>query len=506
MRPPHVAIPNTIVSARVEARPHAGNCFGAAFFGLTGVGLVIASLLLSRSEPNQRLLWYALGLLISLPLIGISLLVALWVSRACVIADEDGLRWRSIGRWRVATWDEVTDYYEQHLPNRRHGLPVVETRAGRLPLGSDLTHRDALLAVIAARAVQARVRSWGEKGMRAEDDWPRIFGYDTAHNRAAPWISGGSLAVLIVTMGWMLLPKTQGLVEEVGWPLGLGATLLALCLALGVPAALVLPTLPIHFETRRRRGQTVTVDLHGLRYSAPGREVAVCWDEVKAYFIGSAPGWVQVVGPAVVVTARGTFDFLPTLEDATQLRALIRRHAVSASTNQWHETAPERLGGEAALWSGGSCGVGQRVYHYRTRTNRALLLFAGGHWLALAVSASFGPLRERLATDPAWVLGSAVVSTVALLWLTWRYRTAAILVDERGITQRAWNGSRFLAWAEVEELSTSGAESFQFGNVTGRGQRIRFWLSIADLDELQSAISNRSANATRSGWQSRELD
>jgi hypothetical protein len=89
-----------------------------------------------------------------------------------------------------------------------------------------------------------------------------------------------------------------------------------------------------------------------------------------------------------------------------------------------------------------------------------------------------------------------------MLWLVWRYRSAAILLDERGITQRAWNGDRFLAWADVEAISTSGADTFQFGNVVGRGMRLRFWRTIADLNELMDSIALRAPAAERSSWRS----
>lgn len=80
------------------------------------------------------------------------------------------------------------------------------------------------------------------------------------------------------------------------------------------------------------------------------------------------------------------------------------------------------------------------------------------------------------------------------------------MLDERGIAQRAWNGSRSLAWSEVEELSITGAEGFRFGNVVGRGQRLRFWLGIADVEELLDTLARRAPAAALTRWKNRELD
>ena len=500
-------IPASTAPALVVARPsQVGNWCGAAFFGISGVGLLIGFLMLGKSEPSQRLTWYALGLVVSAPLLLIASVLALWTGRARVIADDFGLRWRSIGRWRIAAWEDVTDYYYQRLPNKNKCVPVVETRSGRLPLGSDLIYRDALLNAIAARTVRARARSWGEKGMRPEDDWPRTFGYDTPDNRFLPWLMGACLVGAIAATALLAIPKTLKLAPDIGWPLAVCAGLLMLMMFAGTPVALVLALLPVLTETRRRKEQTISVDLNGLRYQCPEGEIAVRWDEVKGYYFGSATGWVKGNGPAVVATTRGAFDFIHTLQDRRQLRQIIQRYATRATTQEWRGEDLERLGGETACWTGGSAGVGQRLYHYRTRTNRALVGMAGGYWLAWCISAGVGPLRERLATGPGWVFGSGIGLTATILWLIWRYKTAAILVDERGISQRAWNSARFIAWSEVEEVAIRGAEGFRFGTVTGGGRCVRFWLGIADVDELLDTLPRRAPDAAFTRWKNRELD
>lgn len=490
---------DTSLPELIVARPDPRGWCLAGQFGLLG-GLcwwLLAQSAPAAAEPVAR------DLLIAL-LAGPFLLVvagcALWIARARVIADAVGLRWRSIGRWRSAAWNEVTDYYEQGLPGKNSRRLLVETRAGRLALSRDLDQWEALRDVVAARALRARARGWSEKGTRPEDDWPRVFSYDTVDSRLLP-------ALLVVFLGaaiWgavcLAIPETVELARDLGWPLALTAGSLLALLFVGAPLACIGVLLPVLADTRRRQAQTLTADLEGLRFRGPEGELAVRWEEVREYFDAPATGWIKGSGPAVVITARGHFSFRHTIRNAVQLRTIIQRYATSAGTKEWRGPAAERLGDEAACWTGRSVGVGQRVFHYRTRTNRALLAFAGAHWFALVLSAAIGPLHEHLASEPGWVLGPSALLSVGMLWLLWRYRSAAILLDERGITQRAWNGDRFLAWADVEAISTSGSETFQFGNVVGRGNRLRFWLTISDLEELLDTISLRAPAAHRSSW------
>jgi len=487
----------------IVARPHKGYWFPTSIFALLGLlaGFVLPQVRWDAPEPRCLII-----ALFASPFFAIATGYALWICRARVIADEFGLRWRSIGRWRHAQWEEITDYYERGLPDKSSRRRIVETSAGKLDLSAELDRRDALYATIAARAVCARARSWGERGIRPEDDWPRTFRYDTPDSWFLPWLLGGYLAGAVAVTVLLAIPKTLEFAHDLGWPLALCAGLLMATVFTGMPMTMALALVPVLTETQRRNGQTLSADLQGLQYRSPQGEIRVRWDEVQEYYFGPSTGWIKGQGPAVVVTSGGTFDFLHTLQDARQLRAIIQHYATHAATQEWCGDEHERLGGEKACWTGGSAGVGQRVYHYRTRMNRALLGLPGAYWLAWVVSTVVGPLRDRLVTGPAVVLGPGIVLTAAMLWLIWRYHQAAVLVDERGITQRAWNGARFIAWTEVEDVSIRGEEGFRFGTVAGGGRRVRFWLGIADVDELLDTLARYAPGARRMRWENRALD
>jgi hypothetical protein len=362
-----------------------------------------------------------------------------------------------------------------------------------------MTSHDALREAVVARAVRTRTRGWAEWGQREHEEWPLEFGYDTGDNRSRPWVFGGCLLAMLALCGVFLGYRLPGMVADVGWPLALGAALLIALLLLSLPPSMGLALLPSMLETRRRLEHTLLVDPEGIRYRRPEGELVARWDEVSEYFVGPAPGPVKLEGPSVVVTRAGTFDFLHTIRNPKALRAIIQRFATSARTQGWHAGEEERLGDDASCWTGSYRGVGQRVFHYRTRTNRALLWFAGGHWLAWTVSATIGPVRDQLATQPGAIV-PGVVLTLGMLWLIWRYRTAAILLDHRGVSQRAWNGTRTLEWSEIEILTTSGTDSMHFGNVIGKGRRLRFWLYIADAAELQKILAARAPHAQQVNW------
>ena len=491
----------------IIGKPDPWGWLWVAFFA--GIGALLLWMLAeSPTAPGERIPLWAFGLAVGAPLFLSAGSFAWWLMRARVIADEWGLRWRWLGRWHLAAWDEVTDYFDERLPaqsgHRSAGThrAVVETPVGRLILVSLLSNRDALRRVVARHAVHARALAWAEWGLRDEEAWPLVFGYDGAENRSRPWILGGCMAVLLVIWGWMVLPHARQTVAALGWPMALAAALLLTVTLLLAPAVMSQETFARLLEARRRRSHSVLVEAGGIRYRTPEGEIAASWDQVTDYFVGPAPGWVKVGGPSVVVTRNGTFEFNRLLENAGTLRAIIQQRATSASTRGWQARDDERLGDEAACWISGCRGVGQRVVHYRTRANRAMLWFAAGHWLAFAVSAAIGPLREKIAELPVILFGVGL--SLGVLWLTWRYFTAAILVDDRGITQRAWNGTRTLVWSQVEELSTIKADWLHFGTISGGGCRVRFWFAIADAEELQALITARAPGASRICWEEAE--
>ena len=84
------------------------------------------------------------------------------------------------------------------------------------------------------------------------------------------------------------------------------------------------------------------------------------------------------------------------------------------------------------------------------------------------------------------------------------YDTAWIKTDSLGITQHTLGVCRFLRWEQVERFHMSGDALFKFGNVVGAGTRIRFWIGIADLEELKAEIARRAVNSRNRTWDEAE--
>jgi len=417
--------------------------------------------------------------------------------RTRIVAGTEGLRWRSLGRWRRAGWDEVTDYYYlaglEGTPNQWE----VETLAGTLKFGTDITRGDALRAAIVQRATHARARSWGQKGVRAEDPWPRHYGYRSAR---ADWVavrvaSSAMIACACAVLCW-LVPTTLSTAAEIGWPLAVTQALVGL-LIIGVMVVMAMALVPAVKETRRRHGESISVDQDGILFHCEGEQVAARWDEVSDYFTTPSRGWIKDGGRSVVVTRNGTIDFTPALHWSAHLREIIRLNATAATAKEWSLETPERLGSDELCWTSECPGVGQRIFHYRTRTNRTGLAVIATPWLGFVLGAATAPLRDVEPGYLVWTLTTCAASTVLLLWAIWIYHSAAILIDEYGITQRAWNGPRFLRWEEIEELRESGSQSTDVATLVAKGKRLRFRLSVADAPELKAEIAARTGKPWR---------
>jgi hypothetical protein len=51
--------------------------------------------------------------------------------RACIVADDKGLRWRNVGTWHTLRWDDITRVYVQPQ-SRGHTQFVVQGKANTL--------------------------------------------------------------------------------------------------------------------------------------------------------------------------------------------------------------------------------------------------------------------------------------------------------------------------------------------------------------------------------------
>ncbi|MEZ8222107.1 hypothetical protein GG496_002277 [Candidatus Fervidibacteria bacterium JGI MDM2 JNZ-1-D12] len=401
-----------------------------------------------------------------------SLLALLWSLWAQVIADERGLRWRLGWQWKQVSWEEIADFYTQI--GRKANWSVIETRQGNLRLHEGLWNNlRELRDIVQRKATNAKTTEWAIYGS-CPCDLPREFRYDEQRIREllqSFWIALAMLAFLVALVAYLLiksLPPKDLL--HLYWWRPAAMVMIALCSLLILPSASLRE---LARDGQRRFHHRIIVTNNGVIFDGGEKQIEACWDEVTDYFVAQFGRWVKIPARCVVVTEKGSFDFTTMLKDYKVLKRLIEQNARNASVKGWRLEG-ERLGKPMQQH-------GAMVFHYRTRSNRALLLVGTGLALLVFVVA-------LMRKDVAGFVLTAVLA-IPTIWFWWRYFTVAIVLDERGITQIAPFSKRFIAWDDVQSYSVEGSDLF--GIVTGSQKRIVFWFSISDYKVLGAEIKRR---------------
>ena len=415
-----------------------------------------------------------------------------WMLRACIAADDSGLRVRGFGGWKPVRWAEVSDFYET-LPMQKRSAAagyVLETASGKICFSRDWSNAEALGELVARNAVHSRVSEWEIKGTRAADPWPVVFDYDTRENRWAPRLWLKLFVVFVVYLVVQPALKLAAAAALLGWTAAVAITALYLLLMGSLGLVFLLP-LAQYRAAARRKAERITANLDGVVFEGDARRLQAAWADVVDYQVVSSHG---VLFRFIVETRQGEFDFLSSLGNAGLLQAIIQCYAVKAEAREWRRaTDEEALGGEAARWSGGKVGVGTRFYHYRTRGYRAALL--GMAFLGVVCGLLFAGIGSGRLPGNALPTGTGAALGIgwsAGLLLGWRaYKRNGIAADARGLTQRTLFGDRVLAWEQVQDYTLSHAG----GKVSGRGMTIGFSRDIVGSTELQSEIARCAVHA-----------
>ncbi len=497
---PSDALDSPNPAATVSCRPPALNWVFVALCAPTGVMMWFGAHNPTKAGPPSAseaafVQTCAVALLVT------AAALAVWQMRARIVADADGLRWRHFGGWKSARWEEVRDFYDR-LPSQAPGQrslfwAVIKTAAGSVRFSNDWTDAGALQEQVERRAVNAAVRQWDLLGSRPCDSWPRVFRYDTWQNIWTPRVL---LKLALTALGYLLTPPLQQAMSQAG-QVGWGVTLAGLgvyVLLIASLGAFFLMPLAQYRAAARRKAERIMVDTNGIVFEDGAQRVAAAWADVTGY--GIAPGSGILAVRYVVETRQGDFDFLAVLSGATLLQAIIRRYAEEAADKEWRPRVnPEALGGEASRWSGGQVGVGARVYHYRTRTYRALL------WLPLGLCLTFGFLSwatgQGLAagTQTTGLVCGAVGCGLWFLGGWYAYRICRVETDEDGLTQITPLVRRRIAWGQVEDYRLTG--EYNRGVVEGRGERLHFSRGIIGYEELKDEIARRATECGGKAWE-----
>ena len=427
--------------------------------------------------------------------------LAAWQTRIGIVADADGLRWRRFGGWEAASWEEVRDFYDQ-LPSQAQGRrssmsAIIKTLTGDVRFSSEWANADAVRGQVERRATRAVVREWNILGSRPCDSWPQAFDYGAWSNRWMALILSVMLLVFLACTLARPILRTVSQFGADGWGVTLAMLGVFVVLILS-KGALFLLIIGRYREAGRRRSEHITADTRGIVFDDGARRVEAAWAEVIGY--GVTSGRNALMLRYAVETRRGDFDFLAEIRQALLLMAIIQHYAENSVDREWHLRDDIRtLGGEAARWSGGRVDVGARVYHYRTRADRALL------WLPLAFCMAWGFLSwagwQGLlpGTQAAGPFCAAVVCGLVFLGGWYAYRVCRIETDEDGLTQVTPWRRRRLVWGQVESYWLTG--EYNNGVVQGRGERLRFSRGIVGYEELKEEIARRATECGGKAWE-----
>lgn len=464
---------------------------------LAPIGVAMLSMPLWAPQPKQSdvvVMWVLGGMIAALFLVMPGVL-AWWLLRGEIVADGETLCWRNFGRRRCARWEQVRDFYDCPTDNARNKRAHIETEVGRFVLlGKTWKNSAELRKAIEERATKAAVHHWAFKGAREEDPWPRQFDYATIDNKSTGWIlvlCPLALVGVSALNGYEKGRQGTNINWAVDWPLAAASIGVYMVML----AAIASPAYLLWAATRQRRDQKIIATRSELQQHEGNITRVLQWSEITSYY-SLHEGFLRFAPRFVVEGRREQISFIPTIKERAVLQEIIRQYALNADVSEWAAREDDEvLVSPATRWSGGALGVGNRIYPYHTRTNRALL------WLptAIFVIFTFVPILTANRSILDNIIPS-VLAGAAASWGWWRFYRAAVEVGETFITHRGAFGERTMDWSAVRKYSLVGGDVMQFIELKSDTQRLLFWYGVADLEELKIEITSRAVNSTTREW------
>ena len=473
----------------VQFRPDKSAWIGVIFVGAMGLFFLIGPIF-ALNDPSPRnppsfleaIVMTIFFCAIGLALLSLAVWGELWIQRGAIIADETGLHWRSVRKWRHATWPQVRDYYDETLGRER---VVIETDAGPLRISSStVTNALALRDAIHQNAKWSRAKEWGVLGTRIEADWPRTFGYNPTEYLSNSRITCAIAFFWLFGFCWVLAKSWKGWMDI--WQYS-GPALVIVGLTLYFVWTLLYPyvalmTLSMLREVRLRTSERITVTSSGLIFESDTQRIECTWEEISDYYRDPMLATYSGDDRYVVVTVNGTFAFT-LIENRFLLGEIIKRHAKNALYQHWRDYRPQHETGKK----------GERLYIYRTRYNRALMLLPMSFIpISLLVVSSSIELGNPGTADDLSVkimmgfygLASAIICAA--------YFVGSIEISESGITQRGLKGKKFLNWPDITQIRGTKIGGYE---LIGNNTRLGFYGMIGDSKILRDEIERRAINA-----------
>lgn len=464
-------------------------CAGMALF------FPIASVFLPAKNGGDRLIVPTLSSLFTLS----GLFALWWVKKTYVVASEDQLVISKPRETVVLRWDEISDYYFKKRD--KYLLSHIEAKSRVFVLNHALLHSDTLRDLIQAKAHNARAKEWALFGTRTEDEWPRVFRYKDRNGCLLLLAAGGAtLALLALQMSkaatyggyGALWNHITSMLGSLSVPLRVAFVLIMLFLAGAMPFLIVVMHWPRIKAGRAYLGQSVSADLRGLVFQTSQEQRLIAWDQVLDFYEEPVPGSLQSADLCLVATPRGAYSFLDTIEDAFTLREIISKYATNAASSGW---APKPGNSRENLKSPNfSVPQGSRLYHFRTRSARALLLMFTLMCLAAPVPFVAGTRSSTADRITMCVLFIPLALATFGGWLG--YFKAAIVTDENSFHLHGLLKTRSVRWDEIRRYRSDGYAC----TIDGDQQRLRYFALSSDAEELQEEIKRHATNSENREW------
>jgi hypothetical protein len=491
--------PSSVVEeAPLVCRPNKGLWALVVLAVLSGLAMiVVVAIQISRDPVASKRpddIWVVTGFVLvffGLPALGLA-----WSLLRCrMVMDDQGITFTHFFTTQFVPWQKVEDY-ELRLNAKQF---VVKSRTGSVRVNGkwislgvnngDADNYDARLQRVEAQAKLSRARSWQLQEVREDGDWPKTFEY----RDSSGWkLAGLSLLIPLALCALIGLLAWSSAAESGRRPdLYRVASLVVQFFT--IYPLMILSQYPAIRTRRRYLGQKIVVTLQGISLWKDGQETALLWDEVESYYLQSMPGILQPER-SVIEGKGGRIEFVTGASWTRTLKLIVQNRARNAKTPKWeyqHGDSTEVLGGAASFWIGSEVGVGPKVYHYRTRSIRALLLL--GSVIVVAVSgvtvvANMGLLGgSPKGFSPGDLVFLGPLS-VGLGFGFLRFLFAGVRCDADGLTVMNWRGKRFLAWSEVESIGKGDLGYV----IKGRSASLRIWGDMADFAGLKAEIEKRT--------------
>ncbi len=450
-----------------------------------------------KRTANDWLLALSFSALFGLP----GLFAFWWVRKTYVVTDENGLLYSD---WRDATqlrWDDISDYYFKKRD--KYLVAHIEAKSRVFILNYALSNGEDLQKIIQEKAQSSRAGEWALFGTRTFDEWPRVFRYKNT-NIALLVLTSIGLTVLIFALqlskgatygGWA--PMWSGFLSM--WNVlslwgKIGFVFVWLALASCLSVLFLATRLPQARATKSHLQQTVSADLRGLIFQTPQEHVPISWDQVLDYYLEPVKGTLEMVDRCVVVTQHGEHSFLSPIVDGFTLREIVKKYATNAQSSEWKPRPGQSLDNLKAP-KHLQAATGARLYHFRTRSARAMLLMFTLMIASAPASAILGG-KFKTTGELAWFFMFLAVTGLATIYGWIGYAKCYIVTNENCLTLHGLFKARSLLWDEIKNYRSDGYACY----LDGDRERIRYFAMTSDAQDLMEEIKRRATNSENHEW------